>query len=334
MATVTPTVYTFRDVPAYENEILLDLINVKDIFKAILVNGFGGKPALGWTIQFEDASGIVFRNPSDTMSIGFKEHTLANFTQYNIADDFTDSTTYTTLFFGGCLNYGETHGFAIVGYGDTFNFISSKYSDSSYFTCVYHESHLVNFICMGKYNSLHGSVNPYYCFGGYSRRVDKGSGNWTSEPHSNGVYQSYSILKIDTVLYSDLGLSVEGGVNIPFNHDGSTRPYPRYSRMYDGGFRTIINGTGVVDSMATIESRDFWMDCVLYDWVDLEWSIDFFNDFGIKGVIPSLMLGCNINQDATANRFGDVITVNGHDYLYLKSYHTPIWLRVDSWEES
>jgi hypothetical protein len=334
MPTITPTVYSFRDVPAYENKILLDLVNVKDIFKGILVNGFGGKPALGWTIQFEDASGIVFRNPSDTMSVSFRNHTSGSFTQYNIADDFTDSTTYTTLFYGGCLRYGDTQGFAVVGYGDTFNFIASKFTDSTYFTTDYHESHLVNFICVGKYNSFHNSVNPYYCFGGYSRRVDKGSGNWTSEPYSQGGYQLHSIIKIDQALNQDLPDSVEGGMTIPFNHDGSIKPYSRYSRLYNGGLKQVINGTGVVASLSTIESRNIWLDCVIYDFIDLEYSINYTLNQGIKGVIPSLMLGGNINQDATTNRFGDIITVNGRDYLYLKTYDTPIWLRVDSWEEN
>ena len=70
MATITPTRFDWTDDAAYSGGVNMNYANVRDIFKKILVDGMGAKPALGWTVQFtEGADRIVFRNPSDTFSL-------------------------------------------------------------------------------------------------------------------------------------------------------------------------------------------------------------------------------------------------------------------------
>ncbi len=71
MATVTPTHFAPTDLLGSGTRIRNTYTNLRDLFKKILVNGAGSKPALGWTIQFpEDTDAIVFRSPNDLYSIG------------------------------------------------------------------------------------------------------------------------------------------------------------------------------------------------------------------------------------------------------------------------
>lgn len=84
-----PTIYRYSDSAAPARPTTAQ--GVIDILKACLVTGYGAKAAAGWSIKFEDATYIVFRNAKNDFALRITKATGA----INIADDYTNITTPT-----------------------------------------------------------------------------------------------------------------------------------------------------------------------------------------------------------------------------------------------
>jgi len=102
-----PTVYKWTDASA--PQILRgDVPSHLALFQAVLVNGYGAKPAAGWTIPFSDATSFVIKQGGTrTVKACLKFHTYnaAGYgSEFETADDYTDLTTPVNQWAGGASN--------------------------------------------------------------------------------------------------------------------------------------------------------------------------------------------------------------------------------------
>jgi len=342
MATVTPTHFTVADIESAfginaGDKVEYNYANLRDLFKALLVNGAGSKPALGWTIQFpEDTDAIVFRSPDDTYSIGVKQGSGTGTTYDGWADvvysqDFTDNYTATSMFYSCCIPDLYPYHAQAVGYADNIYIMFATDLNTAYTTRTATPQYQI-MLMSGYYNSLHGDLKPLFAVGGVSNRINLGGGAYESIPlySVNPPYSSY--ISFVPRITSNLLVNNIGGISVPNAQDGSPFPTtPAWLNLFTHGIDT---GYSYWLTQQSIENNQYVFTPILKRIYD-----STFED--ISTVDQQIFVGSLRGVDMTFNNYHSTIatntfltinTYNGKQYLWFRTLNAPLLVRVDAWE--
>ena len=340
--TVTPITYKWTDDPLYATSGTNMMFNeLKDIFKKILVDGMGSKPALGWTLQFDDADGIVFRSPSDLFSFGIRQGSgtgnFSDWSEWYFAEDFLDSTTFSNDFYGGCFmdwnsDNSYIYEFMAFGYEDTFIFSSTRLRGSTYFSGSWSSTGLNQGVMSLKYDTYTNDSKPYVFWGTTSYRVDTGGNVYKNIPLYN---ETYSFAYLWTTFPSNgIAPFSDGYMTKPFNTDGSIyTDYAGTIRVLNMGFNS---GSGYWEWWTTIQDVSLFLPFILASPASLDGADAFSSGRGFYGVVPYFSNGLTIGQTDgpgyNGYSYGDTLQIGGRDYYYYRTPGSNIYIHAGNWE--
>jgi hypothetical protein len=310
------TVYRWDDVGAPQlggtptpNEIIA-------VLKACLVDGYGSKAPLGWTVAFEDVatSKIAFRNSTTEGSGGFVQYwsttgTNAAGTQLYVraasAMSGLDSFTHPSNRFIHYNSYLHSQ-WVIVG------------TPVSFYAIPRYESHNLNYLTSSQYEVIYfvGDLDSNYA--NDVTRFTICASNFTSD--------------MTAVNYSHgLGYGGSSSCGVMYGVDGSNKSnthsidYGAISTQVSNSNYTLeLSGvnpvlTPVTIRMSSATSTDIdGLKCVYSN--KSPWY---------RGLVAGLyaMPFCGYGDE----QWPTIRTWNGQDYMLLRNYHTGTWLNITEW---
>ncbi len=329
MATVTPTHFAPTDLLGSGTRIRNTYTNLRDLFKKILVNGAGSKPALGWTIQFpEDTDAIVFRSPNDLYSIGINagNTSLGGYLWPIItySQDFTDNYTATSIFHECTIDASVEYYSQCMGYEDTLYLWFSEWWGAGYITTTNHNDSTS--LCSGLYKPVGSAIKPLFAFGGISSRENITGNSYKNVPYYS-TNSNYNNQIIPSARWHDnLTNSSRGGISIPNNLNGVAQsPAPRWLNLFTHGLTFDLEESAVDDMQYVVRpmlKADFDSNTTI-----IVESYPLFH-----GYLAGIYLTQEQIRSTSTTTFNTVKTYNGVDYLVIRTYYLLLLVRIDEWE--
>jgi hypothetical protein len=312
------TVYRWDDVGAPQLSVTPTPNEIIDVLKACLVNGYGTKVPLGWSIAFEDVptSKIAFRNSTTEGSGGFIQYSSSDGTNAEgrqmyikaaSAMSALDSFTHPSYQFVH-NNSWTANQWVIVGTSAGFYFIP-RYSYQSYNLNYLNssQSEVTYFVGDLDSNYINDVTRFTICAHNFTNNMT--NVNYSHAIGYGGVSGSGIMYGVDGSNTSNAHVIDCGSLNFQMNNSNYT--------LELSGINPVL--TPVCIRMSSTNSTDVdGVKCIYSN------KSPFY-----RGLVAGLyaMPFCGYGNA----KWPIIRNWNGQDYMLLRNYHTGTWVNITEW---